>query len=287
MGKIVTLTTDFGARDSYVGALKGALLSIDPGAMIVDITHGIEPGNVAEGAFVIAGACSHYPPGTIHVGVVDPGVGTGRKAILIETEKHLFVGPDNGLFTYALAGVLSRDAALKAINLTENRYFRASVSPTFHGRDIFAPVAGHLSLGVAPEAFGPVIDTFVSLASPTPNFVRDATGSTLSGEVIHIDSFGNCISSIKEADIGLHFKGVEPALLQVVVKSVEMSGLCHTYGDCSKGGPVALIGSSGFLEVALSGGNGARELGIGIGERVSVVVGATGKMAGPYNSGER
>ncbi len=269
MGRIVTLTTDFGINDPYVGALKGALLTVNPGALIVDITHGVEPGNIAEGAFVIAGACSYYPPGTIHVGVVDPGVGTERRAVLVETEKFLFVGPDNGLFTSAL----THETLLRRINLTENRYFRDTVSSTFHGRDIFAPVAAHLSLGVEPSAFGPALDSLVSLASPAPELIRGATGSVLFGVVIHIDSFGNCISSITESDIECHFQGVELSELKVEVKAVEVPGLCTTYGEGSgspRPDPVALIGSSGHLEVALPGGNGARAFGIETGEKVTV-----------------
>jgi hypothetical protein len=290
MGKIVTLTTDFGSNGPYVGALKGALLSVDPGAVIVDITHEIEPGNIAEGAFVLAGAYSAFPSGTVHVGVVDPGVGTKRKAVLIETEKYCFVGPDNGLFSYLFSGTLSEpfsnDPILKRINITENKYFGSSVSATFHGRDIFAPVAAHLGLGVKPEAFGPALDSVVTLPAPKPSFAKGADGSTLageatlmsalSGEIIYIDRFGNCITNIKEADIDSYFQGVEPARLKVVVKSVEMSGLCRTYGDCSRGGPVALIGSSGFLEVAIAGGNGAKEFGVAKGEAVMVCLSGSG-----------
>ncbi len=273
MAKIITLTTDFGIRDSYVGALKGALLSVNPEAVIVDISHTIEPGNIKEGAFVIAGAYSYYPVGTIHVGVVDPGVGGQRKALLVETERHFFVGPDNGLFTFALG----RESIVRSLELKQKRYFRDKVSSTFHGRDIFAPVAAHLSLGVEPSAFGTRLASCIALDSPTPKFTNSAlSGEVIYGEVIYIDNFGNLITSIREEDLTARFKGTEADRLRVEVKGVEILGVCSTYADRGSGEGVALIGSSGYLEVAINGGSSVSYLNIGLGEKVSVSVSVDG-----------
>ncbi len=262
MVRIITVTTDFGQKDSYVGALKGALLSVNPNAVIVDICNDISPGAIQEAAFILSGAYASFPPGSIHLGVVDPGVGSGRRAIIVETAKHTFVGPDNGLFSFAL----SRESIVKRVNITKSGYFNNPVSPTFHGRDIFAPVAGHLSLGVEAEAFGTVADSIVTLPVSLPLF----KGGELSGTVIHIDGFGNIITSIKEPDMLLYFPGAQASQLTVETGSVKVKGLSATYSDTKEGSGVALIGSSGYLEVALNGGSCAASFNVKVGEKVRV-----------------
>ena len=275
MAKIITLTTDFGVRDSYVGALKGALLSVNPGAIIVDISHAIEPGNIGKGAFVIAGAYSYFPAGTIHVGVVDPGVGGERNAIIVETEQYLFVGPDNGLFTIALG----RENIVRSVELAEKRFFREPLSSTFHGRDIFAPVAAHLSLGVKPAAFGPKLSYCVQLACATPEFSDTShSGKVIYGTVIYIDNFGNLVTSIREADIASYFTDIEFVELTVELKRSKIPGILATYSEVVEGEVVALIGSSGYLEVAVNNGSAASKFDITSNEEVTVS--AVGLSAG-------
>jgi hypothetical protein len=192
MAEIVTVTTDFGTRDGYVAAMKGVILSIAPDATIVDISHEIMPQGVAEGAFVLAQAAHWFPPGTVHLVVIDPGVGGPRRAVAVETGRHRFVAPDNGVLTQALHG----EDVIAAVSLTRPRYWRArEPSATFHGRDIFAPVAAHLATGVALSAVGEAmpVDDLETLAASRP--VEHPDGSIV-GQIIHVDRFGNLISNI-------------------------------------------------------------------------------------------
>jgi hypothetical protein len=270
MERIITLTTDFGLRDPYQGALKGAVLKVNPRANIVDITHLVKHGDVREGAYILSGAALFYPDTTVHLAVVDPGVGTRRRPILIETERYFFVGPDNGLFGL----IAERDGIKRVIELTSKEYFRPEVSETFHGRDIFAPVAAHLTLGVPPESFGPVIsdiqgvDDVERLDAPAPA----TEGGTLFGRIVHVDNFGNLITNIKGDDLMEHITENGPGRVEAVVMGRAVSGLSSTYGSVEDGAPVALIGSSGYLEVALNRGNAAEEFGAGCGTVVELRV---------------
>lgn len=258
MNRIITLTTDFGLKDPYVGAMKGAMLSAAPGAAIVDITHLVSPGNILEGAFILVEACRHFPRGTVHVGVVDPGVGGERKPILVETEDYLFVGPDNGLFSLAARSFGMK----KAIELTEKRFFLPEVSSTFHGRDIFGPVAAHLAAGAAPDAFGKELGKIRALDIPRP----EAGDGGVSGEVIYVDSFGNLISNIRKEDIEA-FSG---AGCEVLINGAVLKGVRKTYGMAAEGAALALIGSSGYLEVAVNSGSATSALCAGVGGKVKV-----------------
>lgn len=260
-GKIITLTTDFGRADSYVGAMKGVILSLAPDAVVVDISHEIEPQNVRQGAFVLYSACPFFPPGTIHVAVVDPGVGSERWALAVRTEKAIFLAPDNGLLSYILAEELT-GKILEAVHLTEGHYWLSRVSRTFHGRDIFAPVAAHLARGVPLSALGqPLADLFL-FPFPRPRILN---ANTLLGHIIYIDRFGNLITSFRfeEGRIPTEEGAVEiPPSSRMVVElhGRRISGIKESYVAGQKGEFLALTGSSGHLEIAISGGNAAEAL---------------------------
>lgn len=252
----ITLTTDFGLRDPYQGAMKGAVLSINPAALIIDISHLVMSANVFEGAFVMKGACQYFPQGTIHVGVVDPGVGSERKAVLVETQRFFFIGPDNGLLSLAAKD----DGIKRVIELDDRRYFRKEVSDTFHGRDIFGPVAARLSLGVDPAELGRPIDGMTALDLPAPQ----ADAGAITGEVIYIDSFGNAVTNIREEETG---NGVG---LEIGVKGLRLGGVYRTYSMAAQGAALALVGSTGFVEIAVNRGSAADSLGIRVGDRVTL-----------------
>ncbi len=249
---IITLTTDFGTSDAYVGAMKGVILKINPGAAIVDITHEIEPQDTFQAACIIGTAYPYFPDGTVHVVVVDPGVGSNRKAIILRTPRAYFVAPDNGVLSYVI------DDMLEAINLTKPEFWLNPVSKTFHGRDIFAPVAAHLSRGVPVGDFGESISSLVKLPLSKPELLADGT---IIGRVIHIDRFGNLITSIKSGDF-------PAANIRIEVKGHVIEGLSSSYVD---GGEIlALIGSGGHLEICVRNGNAADFLKIEVGDVIKI-----------------
>jgi len=261
---IITLTTDFGIADSYVGAMKGVILGIAPRAAVVDITHEVPPQAVEAGAFLLGDAWRFFPRGTIHVAVVDPGVGTARRAIAVETPDGFGVGPDNGVLSPLL------EAATRVVELQEARWFRPVVSATFHGRDIFAPVAAHLATGESLDHFGPAVVDAIRLV---PREAR-IDGDTLVGEVIHVDRFGNLVTTITAPNL-TGWKGV-----QVEIAGWSIPALAMTYGGDVAGSAGAdlraLIGSSGRLEIAAAGGSAARVTGASRGARVIVRRSANG-----------
>jgi S-adenosylmethionine hydrolase len=251
--RIIALLTDFGTRDYYVGAMKGVILSINPDAAIVDITHEIEPQNIMSAAFVLSACYRDFPAGTIFVSVVDPGVGSERRAIAAASNGHTFVGPDNGLFGLVLAG----DA--KIVSIENDEFFRKPVSSTFHGRDIFASVAAHLSSGADLEDLGPVISEPVTL----PNIRSRKIGEdVLEGSVIHIDRFGNMVTNVTAQDAPSAFK------LEVAGRSITERR--QFYAGAEPGEPFAIAGSAGFIEVSINGGSAANELAVKIGTPVTV-----------------
>ncbi len=268
-GPVITLLTDFGLADAYVGAMKGVVLAANPQATLVDLTHDVPPQDVLQGAFLLGTAWHYFPAGTIHVAVVDPGVGTERRALLLEAHGHLFLAPDNGLLTFILP---SQDAdtplhqpyraglpqGFRAYTLTNSRYWRHPVSATFHGRDIFAPVAAHLSQGLAPKDAGDPMDSLIRLAIPVPIWRDDR----LAGHVLHVDRFGNVVTTLLEAALA----GWESLVLEVGGTTVR--GLVHTYAEAD--GLAALIGSHGYLEIAMSNGSAAQVLGVKVGDEVRV-----------------
>ncbi len=263
MSTIITLTTDFGNKDPWVGAVKGVILSINPKAIIVDISHGISQQQIVEGSFVLSHAYPYYPKGTIHVAVVDPGVGTERRPVLIETERYFFIGPDNGLFTQVLIG----ENVKQVIELDNSDYFLPDVSATFHGRDIFAPTAAHLSLGVSPSEMGTTLEEPLTLELPSVEISPDI----IRGEVLYIDSFGNLISNIKDSDLS---EMLGRGDIDIDVRWRTIHGLVESYTEGGHGertgSAVALIGSSGFLEIAAFKDNAAVALGVSVGERIDI-----------------
>jgi hypothetical protein len=270
MRTIITLTTDFGLADAYVAAVKGAILSINPEATLVDICHTIEPQNILQAAFVLSTAYEFFPPGTVHLVVVDPGVGTERRAIILRTPLAYFVAPDNGVLSYVipqnsepLTGRGQRvrlRAGLEAFAITRPRFWRSPVSPTFHGRDVFAPVAARLSLGVSPSDFGEKIDTIIAFPYPHPHRAKD---DVLIGCIMYIDRFGNLITSIKSDDLPKRKQSVS-----IEIGSHVINGLVSTYAEGED--LIALIGSSNHLEIALKGGSAAAFIGAGIGDEVKI-----------------
>jgi len=252
---LITLTTDFGLADSYVGVMKGVMLGIDPTATIVDISHDITPQDVREAAYVIYTAYPYFPPDTIHVVVVDPGVGSRRRAIALRAAQACFVAPDNGVLSY----VLAREGMSEAVGLTNPRYHRPTVSRTFHGRDIFAPVAAHLARGVPLAELGGPLTEVVTFPLPQPRVLPDGD---VAGHVLHIDRFGNLVLDVREGD-GILGKG-----LVLEAAGCRIQGLGRTFSDVPAGELVAYIGSSGHLEIALREGNAARSLGMEIGDHI-------------------
>ncbi len=257
MGAIITLTTDLGLNDAYVAAMKGVILGINPEAKLIDICHTIKPQNIPQAAFVLSTAYEFFPQKTIHLVIVDPGVGTERRAIILRTPSADFVAPDNGVLSHVIQSLtkpvedntnlqqIELKPELEAVAITKPRFWRSPVSPTFHGRDIFAPVAARLSLGFQPIDFGEAINSVVMLPLPHPYWTPDGV---LVGHILHIDSFGNLITNIRSSDL--------PQTKQTTTIEVGnqlISGLSHTYAEDK--GLLALIGSSGYLEIALAGGS--------------------------------
>ena len=247
---IITLTTDFGERDPYVAMMKGVILSINPDAGIVDITHQVPAGSIGEGASVIKEAYTYFPSGTVHVGVIDPGVGGKRRPIAVLAGNHSFVGPDNGL----LWPLMETQGHTDVIHLKEKRYWMDKISPTFHGRDIFAPVAAHLSLGVSPFLLGEKIDNPSTLSSPLPL----KKNCDLAGEVIRVDHFGNIITNITREHLSPFLTSKD---LTIKIGGLVLREISTTYDDVPEGQPLALIGSSGRLEIAVNMGRAADYLG--------------------------
>jgi len=273
MSAIITLTTDLGLTDAYVAAMKGVILGINPEAKLVDICHNIKPQNIPQAAFVLGTAYQFFPQKTIHVVVVDPGVGTERRAIILRTPWADFVAPDNGVLSYVIQQSSTKpveentnrqlrelEPELEVVALTEPRFWRSPVSPTFHGRDIFAPVAALLSLGFPPIDFGEAITSVTMLPLPRPYKALDGS---LAGHILHIDSFGNLITNIKSDDLPQ-----TTWAMTTMVGNHSISGLSRTYAEGR--GLLALIDSSGYLEVSLKGGNAGAFLNAKVGDEVRI-----------------
>ena len=253
MAKIITLTTDFGEKDYSVGVVKGVILSISPEAKIIDITHQLQPFNLISAALTLKNVHNYYPAGTIHLAVVDPGVGGKRKPVLVHTEKYVFVGPDNGIFSWI------NEPGKKVIHLTNSKFFLNPVSSTFHARDIFAPVAAYLSLGVRIDEFGRPVSKIVKLRLPPVQFTKDK----LFGEVINVDNFGNLITNIQPEKLKKGLKTLE-------IKDIKILKVNNTFSSVSQGEILAYWGSAGFLEIGVNCGNATEMLKAGIGEKVEI-----------------
>ena len=258
---IITLTTDFGLSDPYVAMMKGVILSINPSARLVDVTHQIGTGSVSQAALLIRETFSFFPEGTVHLAVVDPGVGSNRRLLALEAASHFFVGPDNGLFW----PVLRDFEETKAVQLTQSRYFLQSITPTFHGREIFAPVAAHLSLGLALESLGPFIRDITTLTIPQP-YVNEGV---LRGQIVRVDNFGNLVTNISSGEL-LDFLESSPPRIEA--GKLLIRKLTRIYSDGEEGEPMALINSSDLLEIAVNLGRASETIGLKNGEIVGALV---------------
>ena len=253
---IITLTTDFGAADWFVGTMKGVILGLQPRARLVDITHEIPAGDIRAGAFALAASYGFFPRRTVHVAVVDPGVGSRRRAIAVQTSNYFFVGPDNGVLSLALAR-----ETIKAIHqITNERLFLRPVSNTFHGRDVFAPVAANLSKGLPVGKVGGRIKEFVRLSWPQPQ----RAANSIKGEIAYIDRFGNAITNIGNATLD----SLTVGSCEIIVKSKRLCAVQPHYQGVPNGHPVAVPGSSGFLELAVNGGSAAKKFNLRVGQAV-------------------
>lgn len=274
----IVLATDFGLADAYVGMMRGVIFSINPHVAVIDMTHGIGPQDVRHGALALGDACSYFPDSTIFIAVVDPGVGTDRPAILLETPHHRFIAPDNGLLTMVCRryepgfgdtdtmGPQDLPDGCRAWRLTNPAYWRHPISATFHGRDVFAPAAAHLSTGVAPDTLGEPTSTITALSMPIPR----PEGNVVRGQIIFADAFGNLVSDITAsilANMGVLGREGETV---TSIAGQDIAGLSRTFHDPPGGGWKALLGSHGRLEVALVDGNAAAALGAGSGTEIEL-----------------
>lgn len=256
---IITLLTDFGQQDAFVGTMRGVILSIQPKAKIVDLTHGIPRQNLSAAAFNLKNSYKFFPKGTVHVVVVDPGVGSKRRVVGVQTNEHYFIAPDNGVLKYIYAeGTVS-----KVISITNEDFFLKPVSQTFHGRDIFSPVAAHLAKGVPFEKFGPVINDYEQGRIPEAKRIENS----LKGEIIYVDHFGNLITNIPSNE--LLDENVPMVSLK---KDIVIEGLVDSYSQGKNDEAIALIGSSGYLEIAVNLGDASKLLGCREGDEITVTL---------------
>jgi len=262
---VIVLMTDFGLSDTFVGQMKGVILSLAPSAQIIDLTHAITPQNVVQGAFLLAKSVCFFPKRSIFISVVDPGVGTARKAIAVETDIHTFVAPDNGLLT----GIFQTQTVKRCVSITEEKYMLSVRSSTFHGRDVFSPIAGHLACGVPLNALGNDVDQSDCVKIIMPECNTGDGGDSWNGSIIYTDHFGNLVTSV---DALLLDKGKQWV---ASVRNCEQIPVVGTYGDARDQQPLAYAGSSGMIEIAVRNGNASRTLRLLNGDSVmlSAVVG--------------
>lgn len=262
--RVVTFTTDFGLNDAFVGIMHGVVLNIEPDTKIVDICHAVRSYDIPDGAWTIAQSYRFFPPRTVHVVVVDPGVGSSRRPIIVETEGYIFVAPDNGV----LSLVEARESKFIVRHVTAERYFLQPVSQTFHGRDVFAAVGGWLSKGVAPAEFGPEITDYVR--NPAPGVERIGEGS-LRGAVVKVDKFGNLITNIGELDAPALF-GQRIPPVNIIVAGQTITRVCRSYAEGAEDDLFAIVGSAGYLEIAANRISAADKLDATVGTPVGIVL---------------
>jgi S-adenosyl-L-methionine hydrolase (adenosine-forming) len=256
---IITLTTDFGTNDYLVGAMKGVILNINPAARIVDINHHVAAFDILDGALAIASAYKYFPPRTVHIVIVDPGVGTERRPLLVSGEKHYFIAPDNGV----LSMIFERENCVVR-HVTSEHYFLSPISPTFHGRDVFAPTAAWLAKAWQTEAFGEEITDYVRFTMPKAK----PAGNAVKGVVLRVDTFGNLMTNLTTEDVPP--AAVASGDIKLAVNGKEVRKMARTFGDGIPGEPIAVFGSAGYLEIAVNRGNAARTLGVNRGAEVSL-----------------
>jgi len=265
MPAIITLTTDFGGKDAFAASMKGVILKIIPQTQIIDISNEINPQDIWEAAYTLRSAYSHFPKGTVHVAVVDPGVGSGRRPIIVVTESYYFVGPDNGLFTL----IYQEAERIRVHHITSTHYYLPNPGPTFHGRDIFAPVAGWLAKGIASANFGDEISDYVKMNIPAPK----VTPNGIEGHIVHIDRFGNIITNITYKEIQLLSpEGVDLGATSISFADKAIKGLKKFYAEAAPGEPGAIINSSGALEIFMYKQNARTSLSAKRGEIVRLAV---------------
>jgi S-adenosyl-L-methionine hydrolase (adenosine-forming) len=259
---IITLTTDFGSKDPFVGIMKGVMLNINPLITIIDITHDISPQNILEAAIAVEASFSYFPHKTIHVVVVDPGVGSDRRPLIVSADYHYFIGPDNGVFSR----IYKKSESLDVIHATAEHYFLPRRSATFHGRDVFAPIAAWLAKGIHIERFGDPITDYVTLPLPAPVFLQE---NTIEGEVVYIDRFGNLITNIHDTMLNDLLSKQPAGNITITVRGNEAPvKACYAASTDKK--ICSIIDSFNYLELFINGGNAATEFGISVGERVRV-----------------
>jgi len=261
---LITLTTDFGLNDHFVGNLKGVILDIVREAQIVDICHSVQPFDVLDGALTIAEAYSYFPAATVHMVVVDPGVGTARRPIIVSSDRHHFVAPDNGV----LSLIYAREERLHVRHVTSEHYFLQPISQTFHARDIFAPVAAYLAKGVDSQKFGDEIEDFVRFHAPKP---KPTNGNTLRGVVLKVDRFGNLITNITPADAPALF-AAEPPSFKITVGNREITEIKAAYAQGAPGEVFGILGSMGYLEIAANRAAAAQVLGVSKGSDIHLTI---------------
>ena len=263
--RIITLTTDYGHSDPFVGVMKGVIASIAPDSAIVDLTHEILPQDVLAGALALESAIDYFPPGTIHLAVVDPGVGSQRRAISVETDRAIFVGPDNGLFTLALR----RNPARQIVSVENPKFHLPDVSATFHGRDVFAPVAAHLATGIPLDLLGRSIDRIEELQLTEPRFEVES----IQAHTLTFDRFGNVVTDLRRSEFEEWVRRAPHDSVKVVSAGLQIDGIRATYSDVDSGQPVAYFGSGGRLEIGIRDGNVAESLRAGRGTVIEVIRG--------------
>lgn len=258
---MITLLTDFGEADYFVPAVKGVIFSLCPSAQVIDLTHEIPAQDVAAAAFTLGACYHHFPSGTVHLAVVDPGVGSARRAIVVTTPDYYFVGPDNGIFSF----VFVREKNFRVIQLSKSAYLRQPISPTFHGRDVFAPVAAWLAKGIEPDDLGEEIEDYVKLTWARPQL----SDETLRGEIIHIDHFGNCITNLTVADFAL---SQVTATTRLIIAGQEVRHFATHFAQAPNSADfLAYLGSAGYWEIALWQASAAQRLAVTPGAIVSLI----------------
>ncbi len=262
---IITLLTDFGTRDHFVASMKGVMFNINPNIEVVDISHEVPPQDILEAAFLIRSCYSYFPNRTIHVVVVDPTVGSSRKALMVATENYYFLAPDNGV----LSLIYDVEEVSSVVEITAEHYIASEVSKTFHGRDVFAPAAAWLAKGLDILNFGEPVEEYARLSLPKAKLVGD---SLLKGMIVHIDRFGNLISNISRTDLEEARNKVPGAIFKAVIAKQEINGLKEFYSEGQKGELIALFGSTNFLEIAQAQGSAAKTLGITRGGELGVLL---------------
>jgi len=260
MSSLITLTTDFGVQDHYVGVMKAVMLSTAPGVTMIDISHEIPPQDIMAGAWVVKNSALLFPPRSVHLVVVDPGVGTPRKPIAIQIEDQFFVGPDNGIFS-----LIADQHEHHAVELTDPQFWRPAPSNTFHGRDIFAPVAAHLANGTDINKLGEPLKGLETYRWAVP--ISDKDG--VQGWIIHIDHFGNLVTNIPTEMI---YEAGRDAQIKIYVGNTILDKIVDTFGEVTEGEPAAYIGSAGMLEIAINKGNAHKMLGVEKGAQISIVI---------------